>query len=85
MTVATVALSRLLRVAGDYTGTVLTAAVIHGGINAAGGALILMTVGGSLLVNSPVGLTGALAALLVSVGLSRIVDRHSSPVEATPC
>ena len=68
-----VAMSRLLRVATLRTGSVITAAVIHGSVNGTAPLLALLVTDGNPLIAVPVGALGALAALCASlaIGLPR--------------
>ncbi len=66
MVVLCIGLSRLLRVATIRSGSVITAAAIHGGVNGTAPLLTLLVRDGNPIVAVPVGVLGALAAWCAS-------------------
>jgi membrane protease YdiL (CAAX protease family) len=64
----------------DRAGTVWAAAVFHGTFNAAAGLPYLVSAGSDLLVGAP-GLAGALALVLLNVGVAAVRGAAPSPAD----
>ncbi|HEY8600804.1 MAG TPA: CPBP family intramembrane glutamic endopeptidase [Thermomicrobiales bacterium] len=70
-----IAASFVLTAIRELTGSVLSAAVTHGAINAVASLLTLMVVGGNPLLSGPLGVSGSLALSLVALPLWMTVRR----------
>lgn len=83
-----VAASFLLWRSREVTGSVLAAAVIHGGINGFAGVFLLVLVNTNPLVAAPMGLVGiatvAVVAALFWLVSARFKARTDAPAEAAP-